>query len=183
MRRGGLKRRMEWSKRLRLTWSSWPSQRKSHPPHLQSISTWSLWRMSTTQCAFVNEASLLLLINLTLCIGKGENELYCNCLKNYFSSTHEKESLGLKDTVYAERLCTRHRTACLTTSRWVTDRFSLHTLFLSLLSQHFPPSTCEVFVHTSHFEFLYEQVVTVFRLLETTSLPSWKSWKRGEKVK
>ena len=50
--------------------------------------------------------------------------------------THENESLGLIERMYAERLCTRHRTACLTTSHWVTDRFSLHThLYLPLYLQ------------------------------------------------
>ena len=183
MRRGGLKRRMEWSKRLRLTWSSWPSQRKSPPPHLQSISTWSLWRMSTTQCAFVNEASLLLLINLTPCIGKGENELYCNCLKKLLFVNAWKGKFGVKrHSVRRETVYETPHSLLDNISLGYRQVFLAHP-FLSLLSQHFPPSTCEVFVHTSHFEFLYEQVVTVFRLLETTSLPSWKSWKRGKKVK
>ena len=72
MMKGGLKRPMGWSKRWRPMWSSWPSPRPSPRPRWRSISTWSPWRMPTTQCASANEASPLSQINLTLYIGMGE---------------------------------------------------------------------------------------------------------------
>ena len=72
MMKGGLKRPMGWSKRWRPMWSSWPSPRPSARPRWRSISTWSPWRMPTTQCASANEASPLSQINSTLYIGMGE---------------------------------------------------------------------------------------------------------------
>ena len=174
----GLKRLMEWSVRLRLTWSSWPSHLASPPPPLQSISTWSRWRMSTTQCASVNEASLLLLINLTLCIGKGENGLLQLFEKLLFIDAW-KGKFG----VNRENVC---RETVYETPHSLLDNISLGYRQVFLAHPFISPSlhsTWEVFVHLSHFQFLLEKAVTIFRLLEPTSLPSWKSWKRGEKVK
>ena len=162
MRMVGLLRQTEWSGRSRLMWSSWQSRRKLPPPRRRSISTSSPWRMWATQCASVSEDSPLSPLNLTLYIGTGETLTskvweIPNFIWDWKTQVLYNYTLR-RETVYE-------------TPHSLLDNISMgyRQVFLAHLSLSQP--------------MIFFSMYFWPRLLETTFLPGWQSWKWGEKVK